>query len=394
MKVKFFLISLLLGVTTLTLSAQETAAPQAGTKPVYKTTFEHGTAADHWFLTLQGGVGAQFLGDNEEKPFMDRLQMSYSLSLGKYHTPSFATRLNLVGAQAHTYYKDGNALKNYETSFVGAHYDFMFDIVNHFSRYNAKRVFHIIPFAGVGYNMKFNKAFEDLHHTAAIDAGLQLQFRLGRRADLVIEGKAIYNNFNFDYSRCPKAKAWNPHPVTRESIYNGLYGALTGGLNFRMGGVEWTEVVPMDYNLINDLNSQISSLRAENAELSKRPVSCPECPELAAQPAKTAEVMSDKTILFKFDSSRIDKNQMITLYNVSEYVKAHNTPILVIGYTDTTGNAQYNLGLSERRAKAVAKALVNDFGVSADMITTQWEGATDKLFDTKAWNRVVIIRSK
>lgn len=387
MKVKFFLTSLLLGVTTLTLSAQETAAPQAGTKPVYKTTFERGTAADHWFLTLQGGVGTQFLCCNDAKPFMDRLQMSYSLSLGKYHTPSFATRLNLVGAQAHTYYKMGDELKSYETSFVGAHYDFMFDIVNHFSRYNAKRVFHIIPFAGVGYNMKFNKAFEDLHHTAAIDAGLQLQFRLGRRADLVIEGKAIYNNFNFDYSRCPKAKAWNPY------AYNGLYGALTAGLNFRMGGVEWTEVVPMDYNLINDLNSQISSLRAENAELSKRPVSCPECPEVKAQ-TTTTEVMSDKTILFKFDSSRIDKNQMITLYNVSEYVKAHNTPILVIGYTDTTGNAQYNLGLSERRAKAVTKALINDFGVSADMITTQWEGATDKLFDTKAWNRVVIIRSK
>ena len=149
----------------------------------------------------------------------------------------------------------------------------------------------------------------------------------------------------------------------------------------------------MDYALINDLNSQISSLRAENAELSKRPVSCPECPELTAQ-TTTKEVMSDKTILFKFDSSRIDKNQMITLYNVSEYVKANNTPILVIGYTDTTGDANYNLGLSERRAKAVANALINDFGVSADMITTQWEGATDKLFDTKSWNRVVIIRSK
>ncbi len=330
MKVKLFLISLLLGVTTLTLSAQETVAPQAA---------------------------------------------------------SFATRLNLVGAQAHTYYKVGNEVRNYETSFVGAHYDFMFDIVNHFSRYNAKRVFHIIPFAGVGYNMKFNKAFEDLHHTAALDAGLQLQFRLGRRADLVVEAKAIYNNFNFNYTNDPKEKVWNPN------AYNGLYGALTGGLNFRMGGVEWTEVVPMDYALINDLNSQISSLRAENAELSKRPVSCPECPELTAQ-TTTKEVMSDKTILFKFDSSRIDKNQMITLYNVSEYVKANNTPILVIGYTDTTGDANYNLGLSERRAKAVANALINDFGVSADMITTQWEGATDKLFDTKSWNRVVIIRSK
>ena len=393
MKVKLFLTSLLLGVTTLTLSAQETVAPQAGTKPVYQTTFEHGTAADHWFLTLQGGVGAQFIGGNEEKPLMDRLQMSYSLSLGKYHTPAFATRLNLVGAQAHTYYKVGNELKNYETSFVGAHYDFMFDVINYFSRYNAKRVFHIIPFAGVGYNMKFNKAFEDLRHTAAIDAGLQLQFRLAHRADLVIEGKAIYNNFNFTINRCPRALVWNPG-VDGQSIYNGLYGALTAGLNFRLGGVEWTEVVPMDYDLINDLNAQISSLRAQNAELSKRPVSCPECPEVAPQLAKDTEVMSDKTILFRFDSSRIDKNQRVTLYNVSQYVKEHNAQILVIGYADTTGDATYNLGLSKRRANAVTKALVNDFGVPADMITTQWEGATDKLFETKAWNRVVIIRSK
>ena len=388
MKVKTFLLSLLLGVTTLSLSAQETVAPQAGTKPVYKTTFEHGTAADHWFLTLQGGVGAQFLNGNEEKPLMERLQMSYSLSLGKYHTPSFATRLNLMGAQAHTYYKENNTLMNYETSFVGAHYDFMFDIINHFSRYNAKRVFHIIPFVGAGYDVKFNEAFKNLHQAAAIDAGLQLQFRLCRRADLLVEAKAIYNNFNLTINMCPRSIAWNP------KAYNGLYAALTGGLNFRLGGVEWNEVIPMDYALINDLNSQINSLRAQNAELSKRPVSCPECPEVKARAPKNIEVMSEKTVLFKFDSSRIDKNQMITLYNVSEFVKEHNTPILVIGYTDTTGKANYNLKLSERRAKAVTNALINDFGVPADMITTQWEGATDKLFETKAWNRVVIIRSK
>ena len=385
MKVKLFLISLLLGVTTLTLSAQETVAPQAGTKPVYKTTFERGAASDHWFLTLQGGVGAQFLCGNEEKPFMDRLQMSYSLSLGKYHTPSFATRLNLVGAQAHTYYKVGNDVKNYETSFVGAHYDFMFDIINHFSRYNAKRVFHIIPFAGVGYNMKFNKAFEDLHHTAAIDAGLQLQFRLGRRADLVIEGKAIYNNFNFDYSNCPKIDAWNPN------AYNGLYGALTAGLNFRMGGVEWTEVVPMDYDLINDLNGQISSLRAQNAELSKRPVSCPECPEAA--PATKPVI--ENVVAFRIGSAKIDRNQMINVYNSAESAKANGGKIYIVGYADEqTGNANINMTLSQRRAEAVKNALINNYGVSADNIVIDFKGDTVQPFATNEWNRVAIIDIK
>lgn len=382
MKVKFFLLSLL-GALALTVSAQETTTLETGTKPVYKTTFAHSTVADHWFITPQAGVGAQFLACNDKQAILDRMKdLSFSLAIGKYHTPSFATRLNFVGAQARTFYHDGNALQTYPSNFVGAHFDFMFDVVNFFSRYKANRVFHLLPFAGFGYDMKFNNKFEDLHHTAAINAGIQMQFRLGRRVDFIIEAKGIYNNLNI-------GEKWG-----NSRAYNGLYAALTGGFNFRLGGVEWSEVIPMDYTIINDLNDQISRLRAENIELSKRPVSCPKCPELVAAEPVSTSALSDKAIVFNFDSAKLDKRQEIVLHNISEFVKANNTPILVIGYADTTGDTEYNLRLSERRAQAVTDALVNDYGVSADLITTQWEGETDALFDQKAWNRVVIVRSK
>lgn len=150
----------------------------------------------------------------------------------------------------------------------------------------------------------------------------------------------------------------------------------------------------MDYELINDLNRQINSLKAENAELSKRPVSCPECPEVApAEEIVTSATISDKAILFKFDSDVIAPNQELQLSEIARLVKENNIAVLVIGYADTTGNTEYNMGLSERRAKAVADALVNTYGVDSNLVTTEWQGETEQ-FTPKAWNRVVIVRSK
>ena len=150
----------------------------------------------------------------------------------------------------------------------------------------------------------------------------------------------------------------------------------------------------MDYELINDLNRQINSLKAENAELSKRPVSCPECPEVApAKEVVASTVISDKAVIFAFDSDVIAPNQEIQMSEIARLIKENNTPVLVIGYADTTGSSEYNMGLSERRAKAVADALVNTYGVDSSLVTTEWQGATDQ-FSPKGLNRVVIVRSK
>jgi len=58
--------------------------------------------------------------------------------------------------------------------------------------------------------------------------------------------------------------------------------------------------------------------------------------------------------------------------------------ITVIGYTDSTGDASYNLGLSERRAKAVRDFLVT-LGVPADKTRVMGRGENDPIVpnDTK-----------
>ena len=399
MKVKYLLLSLM-GAMALSASAQTTAPENQ--LPARKTAFDR--SGGHWFITLQGGVSAQFVAGNEAQDIVKRLHVMPTLSIGKWHNPYFATRLQLMAGPTPTYYKNAaNDIVTNNTAMAGAFFDFMFDVVNYYSKYNAKRVFHLVPFAGVGYNFKYYNEFKDFssffsmsepyRHSVAANVGAQMAFRLGKRVDFVLEAQAIYNNLNIvkkDFDYADASATYMPNGV---NAYNGLLGVVTAGLNFNLGKVEWETITPMDMDLINDLNGQINSLRAENAELAKRPVSCPECPEVVAPETKVVAGLSEKAITFKFDSDKLTPNQEIVLYEIAKFVKESNQPITVIGFADVTGNANYNLALSERRAKAVANILTTQYDVPSDMINVEWQGETEQ-FDTRAWNRVVIVRSK
>ena len=400
MKVKYLLLSLM-GAMALSASAQTTAPENQ--LPARKTAFDR--SGGHWFITLQGGVSAQFVAGNEAQDIVKRLHVMPTLSIGKWHNPYFATRLQLMAGPTPTYYKNAaNDIVTNNTAMAGAFFDFMFDVVNYYSKYNAKRVFHLVPFAGVGYNFKYYNDFKDFssffsmsepyRHSVAANVGAQMAFRLGKRVDFVLEAQAIYNNLNIvkkDFDYADASATYMPSGV--KAAYNGLLGVVTAGLNFNLGKVEWETITPMDMDLINDLNGQINSLRAENAELAKRPVSCPECPEVVAPETKVVAGLSEKAITFKFDSDKLTPNQEIVLYEIAKFVKESNQPITVIGFADVTGNANYNLALSERRAKAVANILTTQYDVPSDMINVEWQGETEQ-FDTRAWNRVVIVRSK
>ena len=66
----------------------------------------------------------------------------------------------------------------------------------------------------------------------------------------------------------------------------------------------------------------------------------------------------------------------------ADYAKMGNaTKILVVGHTDTSGSTKYNLRLSERRAKAVADALVGS-GVNQGVLSVDWKGEADLAVQT------------
>jgi len=86
-------------------------------------------------------------------------------------------------------------------------------------------------------------------------------------------------------------------------------------------------------------------------------------------------------ITFKSDSAEIEPSFYKVLNSVNLVVKKYNkTVVEVAGHTDSTGAAEYNQKLSERRANAVAQYLENQ-GLASNRVVTVGAGETKPVAD-------------
>lgn len=379
MKTKVLLLALLVGFV-YSVSAQE-YQPQVGfsTEKGYKTNFKKNKAGDNWFISIAGGASVLLGDQNNEADFTNRLNFAPQFSFGKWFNPYLAFRMQLNGGVLHGFEGD-NADFMQHNKYAAAHVDLLWDVTNFWAPYNEKKVFRLIPWVGFGYAQRFKNADDNRGLTRTesptLNAGILTAFRLSNRIDLNVEVQGSLLNEQFN----------------RVSMYHLTDGIaqLSAGLTFKLGKTNFEVLQPMDYNLLNDLNNQINSLRAANDELSKRPVSCPECEEVVA--AEVVNNYVDNVVYFRLNSAKIDKNQQINIYNTAQFMQNNGAPIKVIGYADKdTGSSTYNLSLSEKRAKAVAKELIDKYGVSSSQITIEWKGSDQQPYSTNNWNRVVIM---
>ena len=82
-------------------------------------------------------------------------------------------------------------------------------------------------------------------------------------------------------------------------------------------------------------------------------------------------------IYFDTGSDRIRPESSPTLKDIAAMLTEHADLKLVIeGHTDNVGAAAANQALSEKRAAAVRRALIETYGVAADRLTTKGFGAT------------------
>ena len=379
MKTKVFLLSLL-SAFVFSLSAQEFQPMVGYSKEAgYKTNFKKNRARDNWFISIAGGASILMGDQNSEASFGSRLNFAPQVSFGKWFNPYLAFRAQLNGGVLHGFEGVGPEYMQHN-KYMAAHVDLLWDVTNFWAPYNEKKVFRLIPWVGFGYAQRFktDEAVERARtESPTLNAGILTAFRLSKRVDLNVEVQGSLLNEQFNR-------------VSMNHLTDGII-QLSAGLTFKLGKTDFEVLEPMDYALLNDLNGQINKLRAENDELSKRPVSCPEC-----APAVTEVVNNyvDNVVYFRLNSSKIDKNQQINIFNTAQFVKENNAPIKVIGYADKkTGTSSYNMGLSEKRARAVAKELIEKYGVSSDQITIEWKGSDEQPYGENNWNRVVIMRA-
>lgn len=107
------------------------------------------------------------------------------------------------------------------------------------------------------------------------------------------------------------------------------------------------------------------------------------------QDVLTATFKSD--VFFAFDSAQLLPGAQPELDRVAGILNRYpQTMIRVEGHTDTTGAADYNQRLSERRAQAVADALVQR-GVNPQRVTVVGYGKSEPISSDHAMNRRVNI---
>ncbi|MFN7358659.1 OmpA family protein, partial [Brevundimonas sp.] len=81
-------------------------------------------------------------------------------------------------------------------------------------------------------------------------------------------------------------------------------------------------------------------------------------------------------VYFDWDRSTLTAEAQQVVTQAAAYARSGNpTRVLVVGHTDTSGSAAYNLGLSNRRARTVADALVAA-GVNGGVVSLDGRGET------------------
>ena len=419
----------------------------------YKTTWKKNRFRDNWTVTVGGGVQALFGEDDSKGDFSDRLTFAPSISIAKYFSPIWGLRLNFSGGSLHgfndgrdgVYRKWNHGDKNYmgkgyvgtlgypqtapspdmftwdpQWNYMGfelghtdpmkrieqdgngtyfwaganangggnvymqhirymqANIDFMFDLFNLVGNYNEKRFFELSPFAGIGVYNAFSNLGSDNYLTIGAHAGLIAKFRVTDKIGVHAEFAGSVVGDDFD------GQSGDGQNMT------GI-GQATLGVAYKIGKTNWQVAEPIDYNLINDLIRQLNDC------LNRPVVVCEECPP--PPPPIVEEIVPEPEIrflpdpvFFRLNKSVIDNAEWSHIEKAANYLVANpEERVVVTGYADkATGNPEYNLKLSEKRSKAVAKALIEQYGVNPLRISVNWSGSKIQPFLVNEWNRVVI----
>lgn len=363
------------------------------------TTLKHYTTWDNWFVGLFVGTNFSLSENIRFAPFFNTLGPSIGISAGKYFTPAVGARVRvsylnqksranseLVDAFPEVY---GNGL--YKYNMISTYVDGLFNFNNIFSPYKENGRFSVVGVIGIGMNSSFGFDKKILNwspskgghyevdrsgaNALAVHAGLQLGYKINEALDVNIESTFNVTDDGYNGTRY-------------DNKYDG-YIYIVGGLTYHFkdhyGDRRFKYLTMTNQSDINRLNAQINAARAELADK----------PEPIVRIEKKVETnrILDMTVSFVIDKYNITDIQKNNVQRVAQYLLDNpDINLIVTGYADVeTGNPKYNLKLSQRRAEAVRKMLVNDFGVDESRLRVDYKGDTIQPYERKnEWNRVVI----
>ena len=97
----------------------------------------------------------------------------------------------------------------------------------------------------------------------------------------------------------------------------------------------------------------------------------------------TVPATIDLAVNFEFDSDRLTPTGREQTRELGVALQRRRADILLVGHTDEQGTHAYNMRLSIRRAEAVRRFLVDEFGLDARTISVQGHGEDELLVDER-----------
>lgn len=366
---------------------------------------------DNWFIQIQAGINQPFVetgvgvGSPGHAVNRKKMTLTYGIGVGRWVSPYIGFRFNALGGALHwdtpTVAEPNNGWTH--GKHVNLQLEMMWDMCNSIAGVNPNRPVSVIPFFGLGGDVMWGyhdgagnippatNCFKDngtprrTQWTLPVSAGIQFRFRLCKYVDFFAEARATFMGDN-----------WNNVSYGRSIDAN---IAAVGGFNFNIGGRNWGVYNQCAYvSQIAALNGQVNDLRAQllacGQEVAALQAQLP-CPEPVVQKdCVNAPLMT--TVRFTIDSDKIMPTEEVNVYNMAEWLKANpEEKVIIVGYADRdTGTSEYNMGLSERRANAVADQLVNTYGIDRSRLTVKYDGSDVQPYSENDWNRIVIFTQK
>lgn len=328
----------------------------------------------HWFMQLQAGAG-ETVG---EASFKDLLSYSFGGSVGYKFNEYFGLRGHGQGFQAKGGWSGG--IDRYKWAYAQGTVDAMFDLSNLVCGYSADRIFNVYGVAGLGLNLGWhNGEANDLYNKGramgniwegkklrgVLLGGLGVDIKVADRVAINLEANASMLNDKFN-----SKDGGNP-----DWQFNAL-----AGLTFTLGA---------DHRDIAPIYAEPEPAPAPVVEekLVEEPVVVEE--EIIVVPEMT------QNIFFEINKYEVREAEMEKVMTLVEFMKENEeTKVSVTGYADEeTGSSNYNMKLSEKRAAAIVKVLIEN-GIDEARITKNAMGDTVQPFSVQAENRVTICIAK
>ena len=134
--------------------------------------------------------------------------------------------------------------------------------------------------------------------------------------------------------------------------------------------------------------------------------SCPNTIENAKTDERGCAILAEKVVemnlnvKFANNSAKLQSQAMSDVQRLADFMTEHNnTSVVIEGHSSASGNAKYNLTLSQKRADAVKTALINEFDIDSSRVAAKGFGEEQLLStgNTKAdhdLNRRVVAKIK